>query len=623
MEDTMRDLLSKLDQILNESTQSHNSKDSSWVKDPKDSESKIPAIFRKSKQAGKDSSEKTIDDLNKKSDAKVWKTAREDQDMDESGLQYHIGKKKYGKDGMNALAQAGRDGADEEELGRIKDRYKKENFEVGDAFGISLSEDFEIGTEIIDILEDGIVVELDQSAIDYLSKNGFTFDEGEIVEGKQHGNSKIYDKCWKGYKKVPGKARGEPGSCKKISEGVIKESPNDFRSGLRQMRSDTQDKLSAIRSKSRDTLDMMRSRSNLGSKPSQTSLQFREPEDTQTPKVGAKIEWGHFKSPERKSGIITRIKGSVISVKTDQGEEEVHLGNKSLSYSIVPRGMREDDDVYKRKTPFGYVTFRGDRAKAEKNIDLYGNPYGPGNDDIKGRDPKTAELHKKQDLEWDREREQRKEPVNISSLIYGGDSNTDFDDDEGDAFSNVVKFYKNASPEQRKEIENHPDLKNDPEALEKLKRAAGVEEDVREGTMDDIELYGLRIGDTVRTKIKGQEVQGDIIDIFPDTKEVELLLRGPEAGKTITVDVRQTEYIGEAKYQGREVPLGKPMAGDVKKSKVYVKNDKGNVVKVNFGDKKMKIKKSNPSRRKSFRARHNCKNPGPRWKARYWSCRAW
>ncbi len=79
----------------------------------------------------------------------------------------------------------------------------------------------------------------------------------------------------------------------------------------------------------------------------------------------------------------------------------------------------------------------------------------------------------------------------------------------------------------------------------------------------------------------------------------------------------------EAKYQGREVPLGKPMQGDVKKSKVYVKGPKGNVVKVNFGDPNMRIKKSNPKRRKSFRARHNCANPGPRWKARYWSCRAW
>ena len=79
----------------------------------------------------------------------------------------------------------------------------------------------------------------------------------------------------------------------------------------------------------------------------------------------------------------------------------------------------------------------------------------------------------------------------------------------------------------------------------------------------------------------------------------------------------------EAKYQGREVQLGKKMAGDVKKSKVYVKNPQGNVVKVNFGDKKMRIKKSNPARRKSFRARHNCSNPGPRHKARYWSCRSW
>ena len=64
-------------------------------------------------------------------------------------------------------------------------------------------------------------------------------------------------------------------------------------------------------------------------------------------------------------------------------------------------------------------------------------------------------------------------------------------------------------------------------------------------------------------------------------------------------------------------------AGDVKKSKVYVRKPDGNIVKVNFGDKKMRIKKSNPARRKSFRARHNCANPGPRHKARYWSCRSW
>jgi hypothetical protein len=84
-----------------------------------------------------------------------------------------------------------------------------------------------------------------------------------------------------------------------------------------------------------------------------------------------------------------------------------------------------------------------------------------------------------------------------------------------------------------------------------------------------------------------------------------------------------TDDLTEAKYHGKTVPLGKPMAGDVKKSKVYVKKPNGNVVKVNFGDKNMRIKKSNPKRRKSFRARHHCENPGPRWKARYWSCRKW
>ena len=91
--------------------------------------------------------------------------------------------------------------------------------------------------------------------------------------------------------------------------------------------------------------------------------------------------------------------------------------------------------------------------------------------------------------------------------------------------------------------------------------------------------------------------------------------------------------INEAEYQGRTVKLGKPTRGDVKKFKVYVKNPKGNVVKVNFGhggssakksgEKTMSIRKNNPDARKAFRARHNCDSPGPRHKARYWSCRKW
>ena len=80
-----------------------------------------------------------------------------------------------------------------------------------------------------------------------------------------------------------------------------------------------------------------------------------------------------------------------------------------------------------------------------------------------------------------------------------------------------------------------------------------------------------------------------------------------------------------AEYQGRTVKLNKPFRtpDGPKKFSVYTKNEKGNVVKVNFGDPNMEIKRDDPARRKSFRARHNCDNPGPKWKARYWSCRNW
>lgn len=86
-----------------------------------------------------------------------------------------------------------------------------------------------------------------------------------------------------------------------------------------------------------------------------------------------------------------------------------------------------------------------------------------------------------------------------------------------------------------------------------------------------------------------------------------------------------TGAIDEAEYQGRTVKLGKPFLtpDGPKKRSVYVRNPKGNIVKVNFGDPNMRIKKSSPKNRKSFRARHNCDNPGPRTSARYWSCRLW
>jgi len=96
-------------------------------------------------------------------------------------------------------------------------------------------------------------------------------------------------------------------------------------------------------------------------------------------------------------------------------------------------------------------------------------------------------------------------------------------------------------------------------------------------------------------------------------------------GSVEETDFIADDLLNEAEYRGRKVKLNKPFLtpNGPKKRSVYVKNEKGNVVKVNFGDPNMRIKKSNPARRKSFRARHNCQNPGPKYRAKYWSCRAW
>jgi len=114
----------------------------------------------------------------------------------------------------------------------------------------------------------------------------------------------------------------------------------------------------------------------------------------------------------------------------------------------------------------------------------------------------------------------------------------------------------------------------------------------------------------------------EVVDIYWENK------LGESCGYTFEFP-KDEQPMSEAEYQGRKVKLNKIMQGDKKKFKVYVKNNKGNVVKVNFGqggDAKggtMRIRKSNPKARASFRARHNCDNPGPKYKARYWACRTW
>jgi hypothetical protein len=252
-----------------------------------------------------------------------------------------------------------------------------ESFQIGDAFGISFSEDHEIATEIVDILEDGIVIELDDTALDMLTNEGLEFLEGELVEDKQKGvDGKA---CWKGYKR---------------------------------------------------------------------------------------------------------------------------MGTKQKGGKTVDNCVKMED-------------------------------HGPENPDA---------------------------PVNYGEYDREGDMAKD-------------------------------DLRTIDDAAEELYSILQADDNLPEWVQSKI-TKAVDYIDTARDYMKAQNYEEDT----------------------------QTD---EAKYQGREVPLGKKMAGDVKKSKVYVRKPNGNIVKVNFGDKKMRIKKSNPARRRSFRARHNCANPGPRHKARYWSCRSW
>lgn len=147
---------------------------------------------------------------------------------------------------------------------------------------------------------------------------------------------------------------------------------------------------------------------------------------------------------------------------------------------------------------------------------------------------------------------------------------------------------------------------------------------IKEGDRFDLELDLL----TIETRVIGFMTDGVVLeadDIAMAYLMTEDVKSSPKKYTSLQLAIMEGgNSLDEAEYQGRQVTLNKKMQGDVKKSKVYVKDPKtGNIKKVNFGDKTMRIKKSNPARRKSYRARHNCANPGPKTKANYWSCRSW
>jgi len=174
------------------------------------------------------------------------------------------------------------------------------------------------------------------------------------------------------------------------------------------------------------------------------------------------------------------------------------------------------------------------------------------------------------------------------------------------------------------------------------RRFKGVNESVNEAKEPEVitqlrKIVKNKQNDLIKDTKSGKKVRVDInsanlmVQVYDALKKQSnkdkfvksgILMMGHTAYKLMKKE-NTSEVIEEAEYQGRKVELNKPMQGDSKKFKVYVKNEKGNVVVVHFGAKGMNIKKNNPAARKSFRARMNCDNPGPKWKANYWSCRKW
>jgi aspartokinase len=187
-------------------------------------------------------------------------------------------------------------------------------------------------------------------------------------------------------------------------------------------------------------------------------------------------------------------------------------------------------------------------------------------------------------------------------------------DDPSDKYLAEIDYIANYAMDESMELE---DIEASIDEISDIMHAAHSDDELSDDELDEIISYGGQVIMSLEDMFDSDEF-GENETLYED-----------EYGSVQSINY-ETEFINEAEYQGRKVQLGKVMQGDVKKSKVYVKNDKGKVVKVNFGfggtsakGKRMSIKKNNPERRKSFRARHNCENPGPRWKPRYWSCRAW
>jgi len=478
-----------------------------------------------------------------------------------------------------------------------KSKGFSESFEVGDEFGISFSEDHEIATTIVDILEDGIVIELDDLSIEMLTNEGLQFLDGELEEGVAGAQ-----KCWKGFRKVGTKAGTGANAgkrvndCEKIGEDAVEESGLQYYTGVKKHGKEYMKKAAAAGREGA-------SQKELGALKDKYSKAHKN-EDHGPENPDAAVNYGEYeREGDMAKDDLRTIDDAVeelysilqaddnlpewVQAKITKAVDYIDTARDYMKAQNYEEGVAEGD----MEEGWGDIKKFGKKAAVAGAIGLGALGSAQAQDAPSGEDMLPSIVAH---VTFKVDGKTISKDINLGTTFkspgQAGDALAKFLKSKG------IKYY-DYSLERVKA--------NEPLVTPDEMRASNQEYDRRQntGNLDTTPL-------TAKSDSKTGRMEPDKGYTSPS--------RGAQAK-----DYMSKEDMDEAKYQGREVPLGKKMAGDVKKSKVYVRKPNGNIVKVNFGDKKMRIKKSNPARRKSFRARHNCANPGPRHKARYWSCRSW
>ena len=323
--------------------------------------------------------------------------------------------------------------------------------------------------------------------------------------------------------------------------------------------------------------------------------------------------------------VANNIAKNIMKMAKLMGLEEEHnyiQGHVDTIEKVVKeKGLEESImNLTEKNVPTDPSKWAYYKAQAKKKFDVYPSAYANG---------WAAKKYKAAGGGW-----RKSESVNEATPEEEDEFHTNLD-------KLVHKTFGHSSDEEKMNEANEPDIISQLRDIVSKKQNQKLK-DPKSGKTMRVDLYSASAVTQVYDALKQQSNKDKFVSMgllgmvnmaFKLLKKQEIVEYDVETLEELN-DFHQfmKEYksdINEAEYQGRKVELGKIMQGDVKKFKVYVKNDKGNVVKVNFGqggDAKggtMRIRKNNPEARKSFRARHNCDNPGPRWKARYWSCRKW